>query len=166
MMIRTKLNFIKNQNGFSLLELLIVVAVLGILVTVAVPALMRSRVNANESSTKSNLQTFTSSMESYRANQQPPVYPTDIGGLTTATPAYLDSTWGTSTSATKSGYTLTYVRTDGARYILTGEPTLAGNTGNNSYCVDETGVLWTSATSSGAFTASPCSGGTGAAIMQ
>lgn len=158
------IGFQKNKSGFTLLELLIVIAVIGLLVSIALPALLRSRVNANEASVKANLQTFSTAAESFRATQNPLTYPADMGSLTNALPAYLDSTWGTGTTATKSGYLLTYV-TGTTSYALYAEPTQAGITGNNSFCVDATGVIWISATSTGAFTASPCSAGTGAATI-
>ena len=156
----------KNGRGFTLVEIMIVIAIIGILVSVALPALLRSRINANESASKANLQTFATAMESYRTAQTTPAYATDINDLTSSSPPYLDTTWGTGTTATKSGYDFTYVRTDGARYVAIAEPDTATITGNNSFCVDETGVVWTSATSSGAFTVSPCSGGTGAAPIS
>ncbi len=152
----------KNKRGFSLVEIIIVVAIIGILVSVALPALLRSRINANESASKSNLQAFATAIETYRTAQTTPAYATDINDLTSSSPPYLDTTWGTGTTATKSGYDFTYVRTDGSRYAGIAEPDAAAITGNNSFCVDETGVVWTSATSSGAFTVSPCSSGTGA----
>ncbi len=153
------------QKGFTLVEILIVIAVLGLLVTIALPALLRNRIIANESAAKSNLQTFAGAMESYRSAQAAPAYPTDMDDLTSAIPPYLDTTWGTGTTLTKSGYDLTYVRTDGTIYALIAEPDQVNVTGNNSFCVDETGLIWTSATAAGAFTASPCSGGTGAATI-
>ncbi len=153
-------------TGFTLVEVMIVIAILGIVVAIAIPALMRSRLNANESATKSNLKTFATSIEAYRAAQATPSYPADISGLTAASPAYLDSTWGAGTTATKSGYLFTYARTDASQYAIFAQPAQAAITGNNSFCVDETGVAWSSATSSGAFTSSPCSGGTGAVILQ
>lgn len=156
----------RKEKGFTLVEILIVIAVIGLLLTIALPALLRSRVNANESAAKSNLQTFAGAMESYRAAQAIPAYPADMGDLTSATPPYLDSTWGSGTTVTKSGYDLSYARTDDAIFALIAEPSGVGTTGNNSFCVDETGLIWTSATSSGAFSASPCSGGTGATTIS
>lgn len=158
--------FWRRQKGFTLVEILIVIAVISLMLTIALPALLRSRVNANESAAKANLKTFAGAMESYRSAQPTPAYPTDIGDLTSATPPYLDTTWGSGTTVTKSGYDLTYVRTDSTIFALIAEPTDVGTTGNNSFCVDETALVWTSATSSGAFTASPCSGGSGAATIS
>ena len=154
------------QKGFTLVEIVIVLAVLGLLVTIALPALLRNRVIANESAAKANLQTFSGAMESYRAAQPTPAYPNDMGDLTGATPPYLDTTWGAGTTLTKSGYDLTYARTGDATYALIAEPSEVAVTGNNSFCVDESALIWTSETSAGAFASSPCSGGAGAVTIS
>lgn len=57
-------------DGFSLLELLIVVAIILIIATIAVPALLRSRQSANESHAVSNLRTLNTAEVQYISNNQ------------------------------------------------------------------------------------------------
>src|SRR5262245_29968219 len=55
----------KNNRGFSLLELLIVVAIILIIATIAIPSLLRSRQAANESAAVSNLRTINTAEVTY-----------------------------------------------------------------------------------------------------
>lgn len=131
----------RNRKGFTLVEVMIVVAIIGLLAAIAIPNLLRARINANDGAAKGDLRAFSTAAESYRAANNS--YPGNISLLTSGTPSYLDTTW--STGATKHGHTISYNAVDASNYEL--EASTINNNSSVIYCIDQTGVLRTGAAS-------------------
>jgi type IV pilus assembly protein PilA len=150
---------IRKELGFSLIELLIVVAIILIIVAIAVPNLLRSRMAANEASAVQTLRTISSASTAYMS-QYNIGYPGDLNYMgppatpppTSSAADLLDSTVSggcpaacVSNTAQKSGYTFTYVPGPGTTppsFTVVAVPTQPQNTGTSTFCIDQTGVLY------------------------
>ena len=144
-----------NPEGFTLVEIMIVIAIMGILVAIAAPNFLRIKMNANEDIIRADLRTFSTSNESFRAIHVPPSYAQNIPELINDN--YLDSTW--LNPGNKHGYNFLYQRdVPGLAYSLEADPLVANVTGARFYCVDATGVI-VSGNAAGLGTATGCVGG-------
>ena len=94
----------RSRKGFTLVEIMIVVAIIVLLAAIAIPNLLRARLSANEATAIAAMRTLSTAMEGYRAAQSPPAYPTTLLSLNASNPPYIDSVLA---SGNKSGYTFT-----------------------------------------------------------
>jgi prepilin-type N-terminal cleavage/methylation domain-containing protein len=124
----------KKTAGFTLIELMIVVAIIAIIAAIAIPNLLRSRMQSNESSAIGNLRTINGAEVAFHsANNQ---YAIAFDSLTTATPPFLDGNW----AAAKSGYNFTLGGTT-TNFAANADPAEEGTTGNRHFFVDASGVI-------------------------
>jgi type IV pilus assembly protein PilA len=147
----------RKQKGFSLIELLIVVAIILIIAAIAIPNLLRARMAANESSAVSSIRTMNTAEVSYLSAYPTDGYadtlaklgPTSATGCATptaATACLIDYTLSQATAATaansKSGYYFALATTGtNTAYTVGGSAVKFNQTGVRSFCSIEDGVI-------------------------
>jgi len=137
---------VHKQKGFSLIELLIVVAIILIIAAIAIPNLLRSKMAANEASAVASLRTLNTMIVAYSTTYQtdPPTLAA-MGPATTATSTaadLVDNLLGKD-PAVKSGYSIAYtaiVATPITQYSMLATP-VSSSTGQRLFFTDQSGVI-------------------------
>lgn len=146
-----------SSKGFSLIELLIVVAIILVIAAIAIPNLLQAKIAANEASAAGSLSAIKSAEVTYYTAYPAVGYAPDIGTLGGAVPCapssttacMIDSLLSSATpgSTGKSGYVFlaTGIMTGGATintaFVAAAAPMTVNSTGNHDYCTNNDGIL-------------------------
>lgn len=123
------------KKGFTLVEVMIVVAIIAALAAIAIPNLMRARIQANETAAQAALKTILTAQVMYIGGN--PGFAASLTALRNGIPQYIDSKLG---SGSRNGYSF-YLFGNNSSWYASAWPSIRNVTGVRYFCVKEGGAL-------------------------
>lgn len=126
------------NKGFTIVEIMVILAVLGILIAISVPRLLNSRIAANEAAAMAGLKTIYSAVNMYYEDTN--LSPDALEDLIepNSSISYIGAQLA---SGSKDGYDYVYSSSAVQDFSLNANPAAPGNTGNRYFYIDQTGVI-------------------------
>jgi len=125
----------KIKNAFTLVEILVIIAIIVLLAALAVPNIIRARITSHDAVTRKTLASLTVALEYYlNANLS---YPTSVANLLTGTPPYINKDFFTGTHAGFT-YSSNILPTS---YTITATPVSVGVLGSTTFTLKTGGVI-------------------------
>ena len=146
--------FAHKQSGFTLVEIMIVVAIIALLAAIAIPNVLRGRATANESAAVGNLRALVASLEMFRSVNAvyPDAWMSDMYGANCTAGTAPDPDYGPpafcvdlSSAQPVQGFSYLYTPAAGATpqtYDLNTNPVTLGSTGTRTFWADESGQIY------------------------
>jgi prepilin-type N-terminal cleavage/methylation domain-containing protein len=152
----------KQSKGFSLIELLIVVAVILIIAAIAVPNFLHARMRANEASALSSIRVITTAAVAYSTTYNAQGYPAALSNLGGASPCTVSAVTScliedVLAQGNKEGYLFVWIgdgNVPSNAYTLTATPQNVGSSGQRMFCTDQASTVYFTPTGAGCTNAS------------
>jgi len=138
--------FIDRKKAFTLVEIMVVLLIVSLLASLAIPQMLRSRMNANETAAIGAMRHISNSCQVYYNNVSPHTYPPNgLSDLTppASNPSYINTRLAAAINAAsaKQGYYYVYTLIDSETFTLLGRPSRPNRTGVRIFYINEIGVM-------------------------